>query len=621
MTNHRIKTCPQCGAKNEVQAAVCSRCGNHLKAESGFLQKHLPALAAGALILGFLIGYISGSPSADQTWALSAEAARAYITVTERALSENRASYGDGDSLCRGILADLDNDGQQELALSHLSGNLEDGSLRYVLSMYDYEDALITLNDHLVYGSYGAAGANSAFSLVYQGKAPLVMTYNETGETSSPVGQLPSRYGKLTIYDGKNGAAQSIYQFDRTPEAFLFKRNGNTVLQKEMDLQLKKYDGITPTWEEPYQLLSYPTVSTSATQLLTNLYAAAGMDYTSDPQSAYEKSADPESGFEAIVQESKVDAESTPDMPISFYSEKEEPNQEMNQPSEKSNQPATEGSQPSSIEKASEYMKMISAGQYHSAVIYDDGTAVTAGRDTKGRCDTDGWNDIVQISAYSHTIGLRSNGTVVAAGEWIDGRCSVSSWNNIIDIDTGEKNTIGLCKNGTVLVIGDNDYHQREVSSWTNIIDVAMGSRTAYGLKNNGRVVAAGGNSSGQRDVDSWNDIAAISAGPYHVVGLRNDGTVVAAGNNSTNQCNVSGWTDIVAVSAGNQITIGVKSDGSIVYTGQFENYDFHSWKDEKIVAVSSGMYHVIALTQDGKVLTTGGNSYGQLKVGNCDLF
>lgn len=197
------------------------------------------------------------------------------------------------------------------------------------------------------------------------------------------------------------------------------------------------------------------------------------------------------------------------------------------------------------------YMNLISAGQYHSVAIYEDGTVGTVGRSDRDRADVSNWTDIIAISAYSHTVGLKSDGRVVASGDWDDGRCDVSRWSDIVDIDTGEKNTIGLKADGTVRVVGENEYGQRDTSHWTNIVDVAIGTRTAYGVKSNGRVVAVGGNNSGQRDIGGWSDIIAISAGPYHVVGLRSDGTVVATGANTAGQCEVESWTDIVAISAG----------------------------------------------------------------------
>ena len=271
--------------------------------------------------------------------------------------------------------------------------------------------------------------------------------------------------------------------------------------------------------------------------------------------------------------------------------------------------------------KTVDYMKLISAGQYHSVAVYEDGTVSAVGRSDRDRSDVGGWSDIVAVSAYSHTVGLRANGTVVAAGDWVDGRCSVAGWTDIIDVDTGEKNTIGLKSDGTVSVVGDNDYHQREVSSWTDIVDVTIGSRTAYGVKCNGRVVAAGGNHCGQREVGGWSDIIAISAGPYHVVGLKSDGTVVAVGDNTGKQCNVNGWTDIVAIAAGNKYTLGLKADGGVVVCGQFDSDDLDRFEGEEIVAISAGMYHVLALTKDGRVIAAGNNDRKQCDINGCDIF
>ena len=269
----------------------------------------------------------------------------------------------------------------------------------------------------------------------------------------------------------------------------------------------------------------------------------------------------------------------------------------------------------------SEYMPMISAGQYHSAVVLADGTVVCAGKDTKDRCDVSGWSDIVAVSASSHTVGLRSNGTVVAAGDFLY-KCDVSGWSGVIDIDTSEDYTIGLTEDGTVLLAGEKmkNNGSHEVTTWTGITDVAVSAGTAFGLKSNGRVVAAGSDANGQKDVSGWTGIAAISAGRTHVVGLCSDGTVVAAGNNTKGQCNVSGWKDIVAVSAGNEITIGLKKDGTVVWTG--ESMGMESWQNRKdIVAVSAGQIHALALTADGTVLATGDGSDNKCGVNGANIF
>jgi len=58
---------------------------------------------------------------------------------------------------------------------------------------------------------------------------------------------------------------------------------------------------------------------------------------------------------------------------------------------------------------------MVAAGWYHTVGLKSDGTVVAVGDETFGRCNVDGWTDIVQVAAGGyHTVGVKSDGTVVA---------------------------------------------------------------------------------------------------------------------------------------------------------------------------------------------------------------
>ena len=231
----------------------------------------------------------------------------------------------------------------------------------------------------------------------------------------------------------------------------------------------------------------------------------------------------------------------------------------------------------------------VSAGKDHTVGLKADGTVVAVGDNDRGRCDVDGWTDIVAVSAgKDHTVGLKADGTVVAT-EYLkeifyDGQCDVDGWTDIVAVSAGDSHTVGLKADGTVVAVGDNDH--------------------------------------GQCNVDRWTDIVAISAGHYHTVGLKADGTVVATrytGKYYDGQCGVYGWTDIVAVSAGYSHTVGLKADGTVVAT-KFINEEYHSgqcdvdgWTD--IVAVSAGYFHTVGLKADGTVVAVGSRDYGRCGV------
>lgn len=258
----------------------------------------------------------------------------------------------------------------------------------------------------------------------------------------------------------------------------------------------------------------------------------------------------------------------------------------------------------------------VSAGSTNTIGLKVDGTVVTAGSNSSGQRDVDGWSDIMAVSeGLTYTVGLKSDGTVVTAGKDSAGRCDVSSWSDIVAISAGFENTAGLKSDGTVVVMGANQFGQCNVGDWSDIVVVSAGEYHTVGVKSDGTVVAVGKNSCGQCDVSDWSDVVAVSAGGSHTVALKSDGTVVAVGANSYGQCDVSSWKDIVAVSAGRSHTVGLKSDGTVVTVGDnsYGQCNVSSWKG--IAAISAGHSHTVGLKSDGTVFAVGWNEYDQ-----CDV-
>ena len=263
---------------------------------------------------------------------------------------------------------------------------------------------------------------------------------------------------------------------------------------------------------------------------------------------------------------------------------------------------------------------MITAGNYHSAYLYPNGTVFAVGSnkpseyDNKGtRLDVSEWTDIIAISAASHTVGLKSDGTVVACGVNRYGQCDLSGWTDIVAISAGDDHTVGLRSDGTVVAKGNNENGQCDVSHWKNIIDVAVCKDTTFGLQADGTIISAGQKNYGY----TWRNIASICGGTYDLVGLRNDGTVVATGSSDSWDNNtLANWHNVVGISASSTHIVGLKSDGTVVACGKelaAEACEVNGWKD--IVQVSAGMYFTIGLKSDGTVVSVGENSYKQ-----CDL-
>ena len=257
----------------------------------------------------------------------------------------------------------------------------------------------------------------------------------------------------------------------------------------------------------------------------------------------------------------------------------------------------------------------VAAGYKYTVGLRSDGTVVTAGSTSYGKCNVEDWTDIVAIAAgENHTVGLHSDGTVVAVGLNGNGQCDVDDWTDIVAVAAGTDHTVGLRSNGTVVAVGSNASGQCDVDDWADIVAIAAGAWHTVGLRGDGTVVAAGFDED-VCDVGNWTDIVAVAAGPFHTVGLRCDGTVVAVGINNSERCNVNDWTDIVAISAVRDYTVGLRSDGTVVAAGYEYNkrYSRAGWTD--IIAISGRWDHIVGLRGDGTVVATGGNDKGQ-----CDV-
>ena len=263
----------------------------------------------------------------------------------------------------------------------------------------------------------------------------------------------------------------------------------------------------------------------------------------------------------------------------------------------------------------------LAAGYDHTVGLKSDGSVVAVGSSYSGKCNVDGWTDIIAVAAGSYyTVGLKSDGTVVAVGDNDYGQCDVDSWTDIAAIAAGYSHTVGLRSNGTVVTVGDTSLFRGEASKWKGIAAIAAGHYHTVGLKSNGSVVAVGGLGlvgENQCDVDDWKGIVAIAAGYNHTVGLKADGTAVAVGNNRAGQCDIDSWTNIIAIAAGDLHTVGLKSDGTVVAAGSnlFGQCDVDNWTD--IVAVVAGDSYTVGLKSDGTVVAVGDNDNGQCDVGD----
>ena len=105
---------------------------------------------------------------------------------------------------------------------------------------------------------------------------------------------------------------------------------------------------------------------------------------------------------------------------------------------------------PASRYKAAE--KLYAAGDYHGAAT----TFASVGnyKDAKER-SYDYWDNVAQKASasagYLHTVGLKANSTMVAVGYNYSGRCNVDGWTDIVAVSAGCNKTVGIKANCTEL--------------------------------------------------------------------------------------------------------------------------------------------------------------------------
>lgn len=249
----------------------------------------------------------------------------------------------------------------------------------------------------------------------------------------------------------------------------------------------------------------------------------------------------------------------------------------------------------------------IAAGYAHTLAVRNDGTVKAGGDNSYGRCNVQGWNDIISVAAGTgHSVGLRKDGTVVATGDNADGQCNVETWTDIIAIAAGYKHTVGLRSDGTVVAAGNNNYQQCNVSSWSRIKNIGCGVYHTLGILEDGTVIAVGDNSKGQCNVSAWQNITQVEGGYYHTVGLTENQTVVAVGNNQYGQCDVDSFARITQISCGEYCTIALTEQSTAISTGLKDETRavVESWN--QLSAISAANNHVTGFGTDETVYEAG---------------
>ena len=288
----------------------------------------------------------------------------------------------------------------------------------------------------------------------------------------------------------------------------------------------------------------------------------------------------------------------------------------------------------------------VACGQYHTAMLLNDGTVRTCGQNQFGQLDT---NDLVTRSTVvsvivfppvlpwctslgaqngqNHLLTLMSDGTVRGCGINNQGQLGTNDFvfrstfapipgisSQAIAISSGQYCTAILLNDGTVRMCGRNSDGQLGVNDVTNrltvisvlgissrAIAIACGSYLTAILLNDGTVRACGRNNYGQLGVNDLNSRStivpvlgissqaiAVAGGRYHTAILLNNGTVRVCGRNNFGQLGLNDLTTRATVVS----VLGISSQA---------------------IAVACGYGHTAILLNNGTVRVCGQNNFGQL--------
>ena len=246
-------------------------------------------------------------------------------------------------------------------------------------------------------------------------------------------------------------------------------------------------------------------------------------------------------------------------------------------------------------------------------LVSESGKVTVISKDEEYR-DCESWNNIVAVTEELYcTSGLCKDGTVLSAGSKSDGKCNTEYWTDIVDVTRkGGSYVVGLKADGTVEACGYNLFGQCNVQNWRDISAIKCFHNRTYGIKRNGMIVSCGDNEFGACNVQDWNNVVSVLGTPTATFGLCIDGTVLACGDSSLCQ-KVSKWSHIIQLSCGLDWVVGLCDDGTVVLATESRVIELEGW--ENIVSVAAGHGFVLGLCDNGKVLSYGNSSYGATNV------
>jgi len=234
----------------------------------------------------------------------------------------------------------------------------------------------------------------------------------------------------------------------------------------------------------------------------------------------------------------------------------------------------------------------VACGAYHTAILLNNGTVRTIGRNNFGQL---GVNDVVTRSTVVSVLGISSQAIAIACGDN----------HTAILLNDGTVRTVGVNTRGQLGL--NNTIDRSTVVSVLNIssqaIAIACGSTHTAILLNNGTVRTVGRNNTGQLGVNDLvtrstvvsvlgisSQAIAIACGSTHTAILLNNGTVRMVGSNQFGQLGVD----------------DVNARSTVVPVLNISS---------QAIAVACGFAYGAILLNNGTVQMVGLNSEGQLGV------
>ena len=225
-----------------------------------------------------------------------------------------------------------------------------------------------------------------------------------------------------------------------------------------------------------------------------------------------------------------------------------------------------------------------------------------------GAIHTESWNDIVEIVAKFHALGLKKDGTAVASGYNDHGQCNVSNWRNVDHIDCSLFFSAGIKKDGTVVFSGRHEGWIGNVASWKNIKSIFCESDYLLGIDSEGNVHYFGEKKDYIDTITGWKKVVKIVGEWDNIAALTTDGTVLTIGDKAVKD-NVRSWKDMIDIVWADRVVALDKNGHVFVGLDQAEPYhdysDFNdriwsNWKNIiKIISFNMGF---LALAKDGSI-------------------